>query len=148
VPEDPLPSIGVGDRFPVEALPHPLVGPAVVYFYPQDMTSTCTVEAHGFNELYDDFRAAGVEVLGVSVDTEESHREFAEQCGLRFALIADAGKELTGKVGLLKDFGEHGILAARWTFLVDEDGTVQAVWHVTDSNVHPREVLEQVQHAA
>ena len=57
--DDPQPSIGVGDRFPVEALPGPLHGPTVVYFYPQDLTSTCTIEAHGFNALYDEFRAEG-----------------------------------------------------------------------------------------
>ena len=52
-------TLDVGERFPVEKLPHPLDGPAVVYFYPADFTRGCTIEAQRFNDIYDDFRAAG-----------------------------------------------------------------------------------------
>jgi peroxiredoxin Q/BCP len=131
-----------GERFPVEQLPEELDGPAVVYFYPQDMTRGCELEARGYETLYDRFRALGVEVVGVSVDSEESHRAFAEHCGLRFPLVSDAGGTLTTQLGLMKDYGEYGSMAARVTFLLDGGGTVRKAWTVQDVTSHPQEALE------
>ena len=137
-----------GERFPVEQLPQKLAGPAVVYFYPQDMTRGCELEARGFEALYDRFRAAGVEVVGVSVDSDESHRAFAEHCGLRFPLVSDEGGVLTAQLGLLKDYGEYGSMAARVTFLLDRDGTVRKVWSVQDVTTHPEEALAAAEELA
>jgi thioredoxin-dependent peroxiredoxin len=134
----------VGDRFPVEQLPVKPAGPAVVYFYPEDLTPGCTMEAKGFNDRYDRFRAAGYEVIGVSLDSDERHDEFRRECGLRFPLVADAGGALAKKLDLLKDYGEHGVLARRVTFLLDADGIVQRVWEVADAGAHPEEVLATV----
>lgn len=131
----------VGDRFPLEKLPVRPHGPAVVYFYPADLTPGCTMEARAFDERYDRFREAGYEVIGVSVDSEERHEEFRSECGLRFPLVADPGAALTGELDLLKDYGEHGRLARRVTFLLDENGVVRRVWEVTDAGSHPEEVL-------
>jgi thioredoxin-dependent peroxiredoxin len=134
----------VGDRFPVERLPVQPDGPAVVYFYPADLTPGCTTEAKAFNERYERFRDAGYEVIGVSVDSEERHEEFRQECGLRFPLVADPGAELTGSLGLLKDYGEHGTFARRVTYLLDANATVEQVWDVTDAGAHPEEVLAAV----
>jgi thioredoxin-dependent peroxiredoxin len=134
----------VGDRFPVEKLGVTLGGPAVVYFYPADLTPGCTMEAKGFNELYDAFRGAGYEVVGVSIDSDEKHDEFRSECGLRFPLVADPGAELTGSLDLLKEYGDYGTFAKRVTYLLDSDGVVRRIWDVEDAGAHPEEVLAAV----
>jgi thioredoxin-dependent peroxiredoxin len=135
-------TINKGDRFPVEDLGRELDGPAVVYFYPADFTRGCELEARTFNGLYDEFRAAGIEVIGVSTNTQESHDNWSNECALRFPLVADPDATLTGRLGLLKHYGEHGEFAARVTLLLDADGIVQRVWTVDDIGTHPAEVLE------
>jgi peroxiredoxin Q/BCP len=134
----------VGDRFPVEKLSVRPEGPAVVYFYPADLTPGCTMEAKAFNDRYDAFREAGYEVIGVSVDSEAKHDEFRSECGLRFPLVADDGAELTKSLGLFKQYGDYGWFAARVTYLLDADGVVQKVWDVEDAGAHPEEVLATV----
>jgi peroxiredoxin Q/BCP len=134
----------VGDRFPVEKLSVRPEGPAVVYFYPADLTPGCTMEAKAFNDRYDAFRQAGYEVIGVSVDSDEKHDEFRSECGLRFPLVADPGAELTKSLDLLKEYGDYGWFAKRVTYLLDADGVVQKVWDVEDAGAHPEEVLAAV----
>ena len=134
--------IQAGDPFPVEALPHALEGPAVVYFYPADFTPGCEAEARGFNALHDSFSEAGVQVVGVSVDSAERHEEFTQSCELAFPLVSDEGGSLTERLGLIKDYGEYGRLARRVTLLLDREGTVRQVWRVQDVATHPAEVLE------
>ncbi len=134
----------VGDRFPVEKLAVRPDGPAVVYFYPAALTPGCTLEAKGFNDRYERFREAGYEVIGVSVDPRDRNDEFRVACGLDFPLVSDEGAELTAELGLLKDYGEYGMLARRATLLLDADGVVQRVWDVTDASGHPETVLAAV----
>ena len=134
-------AIDVGQPFPVETLPGGLNGPAVVYFYPKDKTPGCELEARTFESIYDDFRAAGIGLFGVSIDDEQSHREFADECGLSFPLVPDPGGELTRGLGLLKDYGQYGELANRVTLLLDRDGVVRRVWQVEDIAAHPAEAL-------
>ncbi len=133
--------VSEGERFPVESLPAEIEGPAVVYFYPQDKTPGCELEARSFNAIYDRFEEAGVAVVGISVDSEESHRSFADECGLRFPLVSDEGGALTAQLGLMKQYGEYGSMAARVTLLVDRYGVVRKVWTVTDVAKHPEEAL-------
>jgi peroxiredoxin Q/BCP len=139
-----LTMLEIGDRFPVERLSVKPEGPAVVYFYPADLTPGCTAEARAFNDLYDSFRDAGYEVIGVSIDSDQRHEEFRQECGLRFPLASDEGAELSGSLGLLKQYGDHGTFARRVTFLVDADGTIRKIWDVTDAGAHPEEVLAEV----
>jgi thioredoxin-dependent peroxiredoxin len=134
----------VGDRFPVERLSVQPSGPAVVYFYPEAMTPGCTMEAKAFSDRYERFREAGYEVIGVSVDPSDKNDEFRSTCGLAFPLVSDEGGELTTELGLMKDYGEYGMLARRATFLLDADAIVQRVWDVTDAGAHPDEVLAAV----
>jgi peroxiredoxin Q/BCP len=146
-------SVKVGDKFPVSALVasdgqrldlESLPGPAVVYFYPADGTSTCTLQAVEFNRAVDDFKAANVALVGVSVDDDESHRCFADDQGLRFPLVADVGGELTARLGLTKDYGEYGLLAGRVTYLLDRDAIVRATWAPEEQDLkdHPGQALD------
>jgi peroxiredoxin Q/BCP len=146
-------SVKVGDRFPAGELVasdgqrldlESLEGPAVIYFYPADGTSTCTLQAVEFNRAVDDYKAANVALVGVSVDDDESHRCFAQDEGLRFPLVADVGGELTGKLGLTKDYGEYGMLAGRVTYLLDRDAIVRATWAPEEQDLkdHPGQALE------
>jgi peroxiredoxin Q/BCP len=146
-------SVKVGDKFPVNELVaidgqrldlESLAGPAVVYFYPADGTSTCTMEAVAFNRAVDDYKAANVALVGVSVDDEESHRCFAEDQGLRFPLVSDTGRELSSRLGLTKDYGEYGVLAGRVTILLDRDAIVRATWAPAEQDLadHPGEALD------
>jgi peroxiredoxin Q/BCP len=146
-------SVKVGDKFPVSELVasdgqrldlESLPGPAVVYFYPADGTSTCTIQAVEFNRAVDDYKAANVALVGVSVDDDESHRCFADEQGLRFPLVADVGGELTGKLGLIKDYGEYGMLAGRVTYLLDRDAIVRATWSPEEQDLedHPGQALD------
>jgi thioredoxin-dependent peroxiredoxin len=136
--------LAVGERFPVERLAHRPSGPAIVYFYPADLTPGCTMEAKAFNDRYERFREAGYEVIGVSVDSDDRHDEFRAECGLDFPLVSDEGGRLTDDLDLLKDYGKYGLLARRVTFLLDADGVVRHVWEVSDVAEHPDEVLAAV----
>ena len=146
-------SVKVGDKFPVSELVasdgqrldlDALAGPAVVYFYPADGTPTCTMEAVEFNRAIDDYKAANVALVGVSVDDDESHRCFAADQGLGFPLVSDTDGELTGKLGLTKDYGEYGKLAGRVTLLLDRDAVVRETWSPEEQDLkdHPGQALE------
>jgi len=146
-------SVKVGDKFPVSELVasdgqrldlDALAGPAVVYFYPADGTPTCTMEAVEFNRAIDDYKAANVALVGVSVDDDESHRCFAADQGLGFPLVSDTDGELTGKLGLIKDYGEYGKLAGRVTLLLDRDAVVRETWSPEEQDLkdHPGQALE------
>lgn len=135
----------VGDHFPVERLSVQPDGPAVVFFYPAALTPGCTMEAKAFNDRYERFRAAGYEVIGVSIDHADRNDEFRAECGLDFPLVSDEGAELTTSIDVLKDYGDYGLLARRVTFLLDSDGIVTKVWDVDDAGGHPEEVLAAVE---
>ncbi len=145
-------SVKVGDKFPVSELVasdgqrldlESLAGPAVVYFYPADGTETCTLQAIEFNRALGDFKAAGVALVGVSVDDDESHRCFARDEGLEFPLVSDPDGELTGRLGLTKDYGEYGKLAGRVTLLLDQDAIVRQTWAPEEQDLkdHPGQTL-------
>ncbi|MGA7477197.1 MAG: peroxiredoxin [Thermoplasmata archaeon] len=95
----------------------------VLYFFPKANTAGCTRETRGFAEHYEEFQRAGVEVIGVSVDTTETQTAFAEKCGSRFPLVGDPSKEIARKYGVLGLLG----WAKRVTFLVDGEGRVRGI---------------------
>ncbi|HYE78595.1 MAG TPA: peroxiredoxin [bacterium] len=113
---------------------------AVVYFYPRDNTPGCTIEAHGFQALYPEFRKLGAEIIGISTQGEKSHANFANKCGLEFPLVPDTSKEITTAYGVLGMMGS----ASRVTFLVGKDGTIARVWPKVSVKSHPQEVLDAV----
>jgi peroxiredoxin Q/BCP len=125
--------LGVGDVAPDFAIPLPdgttrtLASyrgrPVVLYFFPKANTTGCTMETRGFAQRYDEFERAGVEVIGVSVDSAETQTAFAEKCGSRFPMVGDRSKEIARQYGVLGLMG----WAKRVTFLVDAEGRVQEV---------------------
>jgi len=98
----------------------------VLYFYPKDDTPGCTKEACSFRDSYEEFQDAGAEVIGVSSDSEASHRSFAEKHRLPFVLVADAGGELRKRYGVPWTLG---LLPGRVTYVIDREGIVRHVFN-------------------
>ena len=112
----------------------------VLYFYPKDMTSGCTIEAHNFQRDQAQFDAANAVILGVSVDTPDSHKQFCTKEGLTFRLLADPGHKVVEAYGSLGNY--MGIkIANRHTFLIDPQGKIVRVWTKVEVQHHSAEVL-------
>ena len=112
----------------------------VLYFYPKDMTTGCTIEAHNFQRDQAKFDAANAVILGVSVDTPDSHKQFCTKEGLTFRLLADPEHKVVDAYGSLGHFGPMTI-ASRNTFLIDPDGKIVKEWTKVDPQHHSEEVL-------
>jgi peroxiredoxin Q/BCP len=112
----------------------------VLYFYPKDMTTGCTIEAHNFQRDLPKFEADNAVVLGVSVDTVDSHRQFCTKDGLTFHLLADPDHKVVDEYGSLGHFGPMTI-ANRNTFLISPDGKIVKEWTKVDPSHHSEEVL-------
>ena len=112
----------------------------VLYFYPKDMTTGCTIEAHKFQADLDKYKAMNAVILGVSVDTVDSHKQFCTKDSLTFNLLADPDKKVVTQYGSLGNFGPM-VIAMRNTFLIDPTGKVVKVWTKVDPNVHSADVL-------
>ncbi|MBF6569777.1 MAG: peroxiredoxin [Candidatus Binataceae bacterium] len=113
---------------------------AVVFFYPKDDTPGCTTEGKEFRELYDQFAALDCAVIGVSVDSAESHRAFAEKHGLQFHLLADVEGKLAYAFGVLRDDG----MADRATFVIGREGIIRRTFRGVNPRGHARQVLNFV----
>jgi thioredoxin-dependent peroxiredoxin len=116
----------------------------VLYFYPKDQTPGCTIEAHAFQRdqaLYD---AKNAVVVGVSVDTVESHKEWCAKDGMNFKMLSDANKEVVAKYGstmTIPQAPQLGTLAARNTFLIDPSGKIVKEFIKVNPSGHSEEVL-------
>jgi len=115
----------------------------VLYFYPKDMTTGCTIEAHNFQRDQAKYDAANAVVLGVSVQDVKSHQQFCTKDGLTFKLLADPDDKVTEEYGSLKNYGVAK-LAARHTFLIDPQGKIVKEWMDVDPNGHSDEVLAEL----
>lgn len=111
--------------------------PTLLYFYPKDGTPGCTKEACAFRDSWQRYRTAGLRVIGVSQDSAESHRAFAEEHGLPFSLIADPEEVWSDAFGV----GSFAGFDARVSFLIDGDGKVRKVYEDVDPGVHADQVL-------
>ncbi|MCW5890818.1 MAG: peroxiredoxin [bacterium] len=100
--------------------------PVVLYFYPKDDTPGCTKEACAFRDQYEDFTAAGAEVIGVSSDDANAHTRFAEKYKLPFRLLTDRGGQVRKAYGVPATLG---LLPGRVTFVIDRDGVVRHVFN-------------------
>ena len=112
----------------------------VLYFYPKDMTQGCTIEAHNFQRDQAKFDAANAVIVGVSVDTPDSHKQFCTKEGLTFKLLADPEHKVVDEYGSLGHYGPMTI-ANRNTFLIDPKGKIVKVWTKVNPQVHSEEVL-------
>jgi thioredoxin-dependent peroxiredoxin len=112
--------------------------PAVVYFYPADDTPGCTAEACAFRDIWSEYEAAGVLVIGVSTQDLESKRSFAEKHELPFPLVADTDESWAKAFGVTV----RGGYAKRVSFLLDPEGKIAKVYPGVDPGVHAGEVLQ------
>jgi peroxiredoxin Q/BCP len=112
----------------------------VLYFYPKDFTSGCTVEAHNFQRDLAKYEAAHAVILGVSVDTAESHKDFCAKEGLNFKLLADVDAKVSGEYGSVMDYNGK-TYSARNTFIIDPKGKIAKVFVKVNPAVHSEEVL-------
>ncbi len=114
----------------------------LLYFYPKDNTPGCTKEACGLRDRMADLKKDGVEVIGVSFDSSESHQKFIEKYNLNFPLLADTDGKIADVYGVRREPGKN--MARRVSFLIGRDGKIA---HVTDSanaDVHLVEMEEAV----
>jgi peroxiredoxin Q/BCP len=111
----------------------------VLYFYPKDMTSGCTMEARNFQRDLDKFNQTGAVVLGVSVDSPDSHKQFCAKEGLTFKLLADPGGKVSAQYGSTMQY-QGATMAARNTFIINPEGKIAKVY----TGVKPAEHSEQV----
>jgi thioredoxin-dependent peroxiredoxin len=115
----------------------------VLYFYPKDMTTGCTIEAHNFQRDLAKYEAKNAVILGVSVQDEKSHQAFCAKESLNFKLLADTKYEVSEKYDSVMNFGVAK-LSARHTFLIDPTGKVRKVWTDVDVKKHSDEVLAAI----
>jgi peroxiredoxin Q/BCP len=109
----------------------------VLYFYPKDMTQGCTIEAHNFQQDLPKYDRANAAIVGVSVDSTDSHKEFCTKESLTFKLLSDTDKKVVDQYGSLSPRG----VASRNTFLIDPSGKVAKVWTGVNPSKHSEEVL-------
>ena len=119
----------------------------VLYFYPKDDTPGCTKEACSFRDGFGAFRRRKIEVLGVSVDDEKSHKKFAEKYSLPFRLLADPDKKIVKGYGVWGEksmYGRKYMGTNRVTYVIDEKGKIAAVWPKVKPEGHAEEILEAI----
>jgi thioredoxin-dependent peroxiredoxin len=116
----------------------------VLYFYPKDDTPGCTKEACSFRDSFSDFKKRGIAVLGVSLDSEASHKKFTAKYKLPFPLLVDTDHSISdayGVYGEKKFMGRTYLGVKRMTFLIDEKGKIKKVFEKVKPEEHAREVL-------
>lgn len=145
----------IGDKAPDFTLPNTddhtvslndLTGkPVVLYFYPKDDTSGCTLEAIDFTTLSDKFNAIGVRVFGISPDSTKQHRKFCDKHNLAVELLADEDKTTLSAYGVWVEksmYGRKYMGVERTTFLLDGNGKIVEIWHKVKVTGHAERVLE------
>lgn len=116
----------------------------VLYFYSKDNTSGCSAQACGYNDLLEEFASEGAEVIGISRDSWESHRRFAEKKGLRFTLLADPEREVIALYDVLKEKKSGGKVTAatvRSSYLIDENGVIAEARSNVKAAENPEDML-------
>jgi peroxiredoxin Q/BCP len=114
--------------------------PLVIYFYPKDDTPGCTIQACTFRDKYEDFKALGAEVIGISSDSLKSHQKFASRYKLPFILLSDFDKKIRIQFGVPNDF--LGLIPGRATYVIDKKGVVQLIFDSTSAKIHIEKALE------
>jgi peroxiredoxin Q/BCP len=112
----------------------------VLYFYPKDFTSGCTIEAHNFQRDMEKYEQAKAVILGVSVDTADSHQSFCAKEGLHFKLLADTEHTVSDAYGSVMEYNGNK-LSARNTFIIDPKGNIAKVFMGVKPPAHSEEVL-------
>lgn len=121
--------------------------PVVVYFYPRDNTPGCTREACGFRDRQAELQALGVQVLGISPDSVESHQKFRDKYQLNFPLLSDSDHKVAERYGAWREktmYGKKTMGIQRSTFLIDAQGRVVKIWKKVNVDGHDQEVLAAI----
>ena len=119
----------------------------VLYFYPEDDTPTCTIQACNLRDNYGVLKKNGFEVIGVSPDDEKSHRKFETKFHLPFTLIADPEHSILEKYGVWdqkKLFGHEYMGVLRTTFVIDEKGIIQKIFTRPKNKAHAEEIIAAI----
>ena len=122
---------------------HFATGTTILYVYPKDMTSGCTIESQDFRDAYQELNALGVQVFGISKDSLVSHKKFCEKESLLFPLLSDENQQLMKSLGVWKKkqmYGREYFGAERSTFLI-QDGKIIHEWRAVKVPGHVAEVL-------
>ncbi len=117
----------------------------VLYFYPRDNTKGCTAQACNLRDNFDDLKAAGYTIIGVSTDDEKSHQKFIEKYDLPFALVADTDHSVHEMYGVWKEksmYGKKYMGTVRTTFLVDEEGKITDIISKVKTGDHTAQILK------
>lgn len=121
--------------------------PVVVYFYPKDDTSGCTVEACQFTDHYKQFQKKGVLVFGISKDDVESHKKFIKKHNIGIPLLSDESGKVLEKYGVWQEKSNYGktyMGIARTTFIIDAQGNIAQIFEKVTPDGHAKEVLDAV----
>ena len=119
----------------------------VLYFYSKDNTAGCTKQACGFAERYPDFLEKGAEIIGVSKDSVESHRKFADKYNLTFTLLSDTEKKIIEAYDVWKEknmYGKKTMGVVRTTYLINEEGIITKAFAKVNSAKNPVDMLENI----
>jgi len=116
----------------------------VLYFYPKDNTPGCTTEACNLRDNHDEFLNKGFAVVGVSMDSEKSHKGFSQKYSLPFPLIADTTRQIIDAFGVWKEkklYGKTFLGIARTTFVIDEEGIIEKIISKVDTKGHSEQIF-------
>ena len=119
----------------------------ILYFYPADMSPGCTNQACNFRDFYLQFLEKGTIVIGISADSEESHKKFKEEYGLPFKLLSDTEKEVLKAYDVWKEklmFGRKVMEIERSTYLIDEDGVIVKAFGKVKPKDNPKQMLKEL----
>jgi len=119
----------------------------VLYFYSKDNTAGCTKQACGFAERYPDFLEKGAEIIGVSKDSVESHRKFADKYNLTFTLLSDTEKKIIEAYDVWKEknmYGKKTMGVVRTTYLINEEGLITKAFAKVNAAKNPVDMLENI----
>ncbi len=119
----------------------------ILFFYPKDNTPGCTAEACNLRDNYEDLKAKGFELLGVSADSQRKHQNFIKKFDLPFPLLADTEKDVIQKYGVWGPKKMYGKLFEgihRTTFVIDEDGKIEKIFTKVKTKNHTEQILEEL----
>lgn len=117
----------------------------IVYFYSRDNTPGCTRQAAAFTSAYEEYKKLGVEVIGISKDSEASHNKFAQKYELSFILLSDPELKAIKDYDVWKEkkmYGKTSMGVERTTYLIDEDGIIEKVWKRVKPDTNASQILE------
>ena len=147
----------IGDIAPVFSLPDQngnMISPAdfagkkiVLYFYPKDNTPGCTRQACAFAGLFEEFKKRDIVVIGISKDSVESHRKFAEKHALPFILLADPERQAINAYGVWQEkklYGKVSMGVVRTTFIIDENGKIEKIMPKVKPDTNAEEILNSL----